>query len=124
MSNRSIAILSVIIVICFGILFYFIHFFHFALSDDTKDWGSFGTYINVFVTTSNLIILIWFSNLLNNYNKAKDTQETEFKKTIERPILIFSNTGYPGETWLVKNIGKGAALNLLLFEAPDRGGTW
>jgi hypothetical protein len=124
MMNRRLAIILAILVIVVGLTAYSFHFSSRSISGDTRDWSYFSTYINPFVTLANLTIFIWFSNLVFTYNSKKDSQEALFKKVIERPVLIFTNAGVENEIWVVKNIGKGAALNLKIFESSGRSDKW
>jgi hypothetical protein len=111
-------------VIAAGLFFYVVHFFNNPISDKTSDWESFSSYINPFIAFANLIIFVWFSYLVYKYNLEKDNQDDLFKRTTERPVLVFVNPGETNEVWAVKNIGKGAALNLKIFESPERNVQW
>ncbi len=96
-----------------GLFLYFLHFHH-PLSTKVQDWGSFGTYINPFVTLANVSLFLIFSLLVYKYNNS-----------INRPILIFkTESSSDTEIWQINNIGNGPALNLVVSYKVTKMGKW
>jgi hypothetical protein len=96
-----------------GIIFYFSQLNN-HYSTDSKDWGGFGSFINPFVTLSNVCIVIIFSILVYRFNNLNN-----------RPILTFKTISDDGtEIWQIINIGAGPALNLVVSYKKDRTGEW
>lgn len=125
--TKTVIILAVIVIIS-SIVVYILKFKDQAISTDTSKWGAFSDYLNPFVAIANLIVFIWLSIEVFNYNKKKDAQTDTFEKTIQKPVLIFKSippkeaNGH--EVWMVKNIGNGAALNLRIAESHFRNIDW
>ena len=115
-------------IIAIAIATYIIVFWDQSISQNTSMWGAFSDYLNPFVAISNLVVFIWLSIQVYKYNESRDKEIVEFQKSIEKPILIFmsmpSNNLVIGETWKVKNIGNGAALNLRVAESHTREIFW
>lgn len=91
-------------------------------STDVGDWGAFSDYLNPFVAVANLLLVIYLSIEVHNYNKKQD----EYKNTLEKPVLVLNGIE-PGDqqhTWELHNIGNGAALNIRVSSASDNEGTW
>jgi hypothetical protein len=114
-------IVIIIIISIIPIIFYLLNFSNTTISDNPTDWASFSDFLSLFVSVSNLIVFIYFSFQLYEYNALKDNQDSEFKAANERPILTCrSIIKSDKELWVVKNIGRGAALNLKISEIPNR----
>jgi hypothetical protein len=112
--NRLLIFLIPIIILGTGFIVYFKHF-EGKFSDSAPEWGSYGTYINSFVTLANVSLFIMFSLLVYNYNKLNN-----------RPILTFKTKFKKGkkEIWRIRNIGNGAALNLLVGYKTNAKNEW
>jgi hypothetical protein len=114
------------LVMSLSLLMYYLNFRNQEISSETATWGSFSDYLNPFVSITNLIVFIWLSIEVFNYNSKKDIQNDNFQKAIEKPVLILKkiNTTTRIETWTIKNIGNGAAMNLKVAESANRIPNW
>jgi len=74
--------------------------FHHSLSF----WSAYTSYCSV-------IIMAYLSFAIYTYNKRKDVEKEKMEKILERPIIVFNKTKSTEYYW-IKNIGKGAALNI------------
>jgi hypothetical protein len=112
-SNRWPQLLIPGIILSTGLVSYFVHF-HDDFSKIAQDWGSFGSFINPFVTLTNVGLFIFFSLLVYRYNNS-----------INRPVLTFKTEIEEGvEVWQIVNIGSGPALNLTVGHKLDNTQDW
>lgn len=128
MKKTKLVITLAVIVVASSILVYILNFTGQEISNDTSKWGAFSDYLNPFVAIANLIVFIWLSIEVFNYNKKKDAQTDTFEQTIQKPVLIFKSLPpkerNSRELWIIKNIGNGAALNLRIAESRFRNIDW
>ncbi|MDB5199100.1 MAG: hypothetical protein JWO92_1063 [Chitinophagaceae bacterium] len=95
---------------------WFIYFNNFEgkFSTEPTPWGSYGTFINSFVTLANVSLFLMFSLLVYRYNR-----------TVNSPILTFkTKIKKKREVWIIKNIGNGPAMNLLVAYKTDANEHW
>lgn len=83
----------------------------FNLSDDKDIWAKFGDFLNVWVSLSSLTIL----SMLTYYIHSIDKNREDFRN---RPLLIYKRDVETGK-WKIKNIGNGAALNIIHSDTND-----
>jgi hypothetical protein len=109
-----------------SVVAYIISFARNNWSHDPGDWGTLGDFFNPFIAISNLIVFVIFSRLVYNYNVRKDEELNAFQHTLERPIIVAISKLLPtrNEEWLIKNIGKGAAMNLKIIKLRNRSEQW
>jgi hypothetical protein len=109
---RFIILLIIVVSIAIPLIFYFISF-HGRLSNQAADWGYFSTFWIAFITLANTIAII---TLTYYFQSAEATRAT----ILDRPVVSISrNSG--GTGYILSNIGKGAALNILCYcsSSPD-----
>lgn len=104
--NLILSVISLLVfLICISSIgFYFYKFSEISLV--TSDWSNFATYFSAFISLANLMVFIYFSILVFDYNKKKDKQI----EALDKPILAFVK--YDSDKYKVTNIGRGPALNL------------
>lgn len=102
-----------VFVLLFSVGAYIIKFYTGEVSNDTGDWGAFSDYLNPFIALLNLIVLIILSNAVRRNEADRYAFEKKFIEAGEKPILIFWDN-QNDNSWYVKNIGKGAALNIYI----------
>lgn len=98
--------------------FYVFHFRNARISTDANDWGAFADYLNPIIGVLNLIILIILSISVRRSEEERYRFEKKFIEAAEKPILIFWDNAEQN-SWFIKNIGKGAALNLYVSYNTD-----
>ncbi len=80
-------------IVFIGLIMYLYHFKD-GLSTNSLVWGSFGAFMNPFVTLANVSLFVMFSLLVYNYNKS-----------INSPILTFKTNDIDSrEVWQITNI--------------------
>ena len=97
--------LSVLMIIVIPIIFYTCTFGYY-ISDNKETWAHFGGFLNVFVSIASLLSISILTYIIYVYQR-----EDESNKSI--PILIFK-VNPTTNNWVVQNVGKGAALNILV----------
>lgn len=96
-----------------GWLIYFNNFDG-KFSTEPTPWGSYGTFINSFVTLANVSLFLMFSLLVYRYNRTVNSPTLTFKTKIKKKR----------EVWIIKNIGNGPALNLVVSYKNDATEDW
>jgi uncharacterized membrane protein len=95
-----------------------------SLSHNREVWGQFGDFFNMFVSMASLIVVSTLTYIIYIYqredesNKLKYQREDESNKSI--PILIFKVNAVK-KVWVVQNVGKGVALNILVSYSKTQG---
>ena len=128
MKHKGKIIFALIAIIIVSLIFYVVNFWGHKFSNTTETWGAFSDYLNPFIAISNLIVFIWLSFSVYEYNEKKDRQDEILKTKMERPVLVSSSDYHPHtnpqEVWSIKNVGNGAALNLLITTKTQRNLSW
>lgn len=103
-----------------GFIVLYFYNFHDNLSNNSADWSNFSTFISLGVTIANLIVFIFFTIKIQEYNanrdKAVDIAMAEQQKRdeiVNKPILVFAKLDNPNY-YNVQNLGVGPALNVLI----------
>jgi hypothetical protein len=109
-------------VITIGLGVYIFQFQDMKWSNETQDWGAFGEYLNFIITVVNTAILGYLSFLVVETQQKRDSFETSYIEAEEKPILIFAVDAVLNQ-WYVYNVGKGAALNVVVSRRTF-GGDW
>jgi len=103
---RLIILLILIVSIAVPFTFYFVSF-HGSLSHQVADWGYFSTFWIAFITLANTVAIV---TLTYYFQSAESTRAT----ILDRPIISISRN-HAGTGYVLANIGKGAALNILCY---------
>ena len=107
----------IIIVAC---LFYF-YMFDFTLSNDQAVWGQFGDYLSVFVAIASLVVISSLTYFIAKNENRRDDENKILENSKIRPILIFKDIG---GKWACKNVGEGAALNIMIAYKTNNLHSW
>ncbi len=108
-----------------GIIAYTCRFAKNGPSEDPAVWGQFGDYINFLVSIASLIVVSMLTYSIHNIEQKRadeqreestkrDKEQKDFASSLEKPILIFRDIG---SKWEVANVGRGAALNIIIAHA-------
>jgi len=89
-------------------LVFIFNFRYSFISNETSDWGSFSDYLNPFVSLANLILIAFITYFVNKTNLL-----------VEKPTIVFAWDN-DNKKYRIKNIGKGAALNIVLKHKEKR----
>lgn len=116
MKGRFSTGLLILIIICILLLIisgltYYANFKNASISNETSDWGSFSDYIAPFISLANLILIGFITVFINKTNLL-----------VERPTIIFKIDD-KRESYFIENIGKGAALNIIIKHKNNRNNT-
>ncbi len=103
------------IAILIPLLYYFIVFGKYGLSTNSSSLSNFSGFVNLFVSAANLYIFFILSVKVYEYNAKHDETNDSFQRSLERPVCVFitDNKTEDGlDKWKIRNVGRGAALNL------------
>ncbi len=83
------------------------------ISRNLSEWADFSNYWSPFISLSSLIILSYLSYIVFKFDQNRH-RESEIKESIlDRPILAFIKNRTTN-LYYIKNVGKGAAINISL----------
>lgn len=108
-----------------GLALYVVKFNNHLWSDDPAAWGQLGDYMNMYVSTSSLILLSGLTYIIHRADtnrleeQAKQDgrralSEEENRKALNRPVLIFKVDTIDhsfGHQWKIRNISQNVAIN-------------
>lgn len=109
-SKTILYILITIVTIVIPIFIFSIQFHDQIFSSNTSRWSEFATYLSSFISLANLMIFIFLSKEIHDYNLKRDEQLSK----LEKPILSFYRNTVSSTDYFVENIGKGAAINVII----------
>lgn len=109
-------IIGGVILISIGALPYIINFSSNSISKKTSNWGAFGDYFNLIINIINVIVVGILSYLVYTSQITRDAFESTYIEAAERPVIIFG-VDVASNRWYAYNVGKGAALNVIIAEA-------
>jgi uncharacterized protein with PQ loop repeat len=102
---------SIAVIFVLGMLAFYLQFHKQKISDKQSDWASFASYVGLIVSICNLVILgiISVSFSLQNIK-------------LQKPCIIFEISLEEKEKayYVIKNVGRGAALNILVKYKNDK----
>jgi hypothetical protein len=118
--KRWIPLILGTILIVFAFIFYSFQF-GFSLSKDQTVWGEFGDYMNVFVAIANLFVIGYLTIFFAEMEEQRDKENRTLEEFKIRPNLIFKDIG---AKWACRNIGEGAAMNIMIAYKTSNVGQW
>ncbi len=101
-----------LLIVTVSTIFYFVKF-HGAFSKKNEDWGSFGSYMQMLFSFLNLILFGFLTIQIYEYSKISDVHKRVDERRFRMPIIGFYRWDSP-DMYFMKNIGKGAAFNVLV----------
>lgn len=115
MSNQKlIKVIGLFSITCIvlPLLFYIYFFRDQPISSNSADWNQFSGFLSAFISLANLIIIVALTYILNEQNQEREDDRQRQEEARSRPLLIFKEVSK--DKWMVKNIGNGPALNVVL----------
>lgn len=119
-NKRWIPLILGTVIIVFAFIFYSFQF-GFSLSQDQTVWGEFGDFMNVFVAIANLFVIGYLTIFFAEMEEQRDQESKKLEELKIRPNLIFKDIG---EKWACRNIGEGAAMNIMIAYKTSNVGQW
>lgn len=110
MKLKNTIYLTILISIIFPIGIFILNFYTQNFSNENSEWADFSTYLSGFISLANFIIFIFLTKEIHNYNLKRDDQLSK----LEKPILSFRRINSSNKNYYVENIGKGAAINVII----------
>lgn len=121
-----VGIISLIII--FAIIPFSTIFFKQPFSTKLSDWADAATWFSLFVTIITTVFLGYISWSIHENEKKRDQDMKLLLTSIEKPILTFFSTPATDSSnidqWWIKNVGKGAALNLSVAHFLSKEQKW
>lgn len=123
-------LLSVIIIVAIisAAIPFFTIFSKQSFSAKLSDWADAASWFSLFVTIITTVFLGYISWNIHENEKRRDNDMKSLLTSIEKPILTFfstpANDNSNIDLWWIKNVGKGAALNLSVTHFPSNGEKW
>jgi hypothetical protein len=118
----------IIVAIIFAIIPFLVIFSKQSFSTKLNDWADAASWLSLFVTIITTVFLGYISWNIHENEKRRDSDMKSLLTNIEKPILTFFSTAENGSSnidrWWIRNVGKGAALNLSVAHFPSEGQTW
>lgn len=99
----------------------YLYTFKNGISLRNEDWGTFGDFMNVFVSFASLIVVSALTYQLHKIELQNATESHKLDETRSRPILIFKDIG---GKWACSNVGVGTGLNVLIAYKYDEESPW
>lgn len=119
MKNKSfipqwlrILLLFVGLVLLFAIIFYPIKLGYLGISNNPNNWGAFGDYYNVIISTINTIAVLILSYAVYRDQIRRNKWETQHLELQEKPSLIF--VAHEGKYYKLYNMGKGTGHKIVI----------
>lgn len=113
--TKIIAVIFLVIVIC-PLILYWIFYGKLTLRNiPFSSWRDFSDYFSLYVSIINVGATIILTYLIITQTKKNHQEILTFQKQAELPVLIFFMDESSRPNYLIKNIGKGAAMNVSLF---------
>jgi hypothetical protein len=97
------------------ILYYLLVNFNNEFSTDNIDLAYFSTYYIAFITLGNLLVFIYLSKKIHDYNISKDQENKLLQKSLNQPIISIIYDESVSPYYQIENIGNSPALNVILF---------
>ena len=108
--GKIILILALILIVVVPISIYIIHFNDSSLSNNSADWGNFGSYINGVIAPLIAILGIIITYVLSDNNKRTNETIIKRKEMEQRPLLYISYVDYLEKIRInISNKGLGPA---------------
>lgn len=110
-----------------GVFILFVPFTFYALwfgpsiSKDHMVWGEFGNFMSLFVSITNLFIIATLTMFIAKNEESRDEEMRKIENSKIRPIVIFKDIG---KKWACRNIGEGAAMNIMIAYKTGNGRSW
>ena len=84
-----------------------------SISKNLSEWANFSNYWSPFISLSSLIILAYLSYVVFKFDQNRHIESEKREVILDRPMLAFIKNRTTNLYYL-KNVGKGAAINILL----------
>lgn len=126
MSNKVLLIVTAIVcglILFIGLGVYLWKFSGAQLSNDPVKWGVYGDYASWIFTAINTLFLSLLSFVLYRSQEQREKFEANYLEADQKPIVIFY-VDLASRTWHIRNIGKGAALNIIVADNLGGVGKW
>jgi hypothetical protein len=111
-SFQILIIVSILIILAIGVLIFYYNFHNQKFPKNLSDWAYFSSYAGLIVSICNILILGAISTSFNGQNIK-----------LQKPCIIFKISLEEAEKayYIIKNVGKGAALNIIVKHKNNKG---
>lgn len=107
-----ILIVASVLIIIGPVLFFVFKLGSTNVSRNLSEWSNFSNYWSAFINLANLIVISVLSYLIFRFDQNRHRESEKRENILDRPLLAFIKNTHG--IYYVKNVGKGAAINIIL----------